>query len=170
MGVYRGRRSRGTRPVFFLAALVVSAAGLVGASGAGAGPGFSTTTPFTYEGVNTCNGESFTGTGNMTFSVSENLSGSGVLQSHTNVRIDALKAVTLTGKRYVVQDTLNHEFVFGSADEDTYDATVHYVRQGDDGTLILGDDFYEYVKAHITADSIGNVTSSYVRTNDMPCQ
>ena len=39
-----------------------------------------------------------------------------------------------------------------------------------DGGLILGDDFYEYIRAHITANANGTVTADYVRTNSMPCQ
>jgi hypothetical protein len=154
-----------------LAALVVVASALAGATGAAAGPAASFTTPITYSGTNLCTGETFTGTGNSRFLLSENVSTSGVIQSHLNVRIDGLQAVaTLSGKRYVVQDTFNHEFVIGSASEDTFDITAHFVRVGEDGTLIVGDDFYEYLRAHITANANGDVTAFSVRTNDMPCQ
>ena len=67
-------------------------------------------------------------------------------------------------------DALNHEFVWSGATEDTYDAAVHYIRVGEDGSFILGDDFYEYLRAHITANDLGVVTAFDVRTNDMPCQ
>lgn len=154
-----------------LAALVVVASALAGATGAAAGPAASFTTPITYSGTNLCTGETFTGTGNSRFLLSENVSTSGVIQSHLNVRIDGLQAVgTLSGKRYVVQDTFNHEFVLGTASEDTFDITAHFVRVGEDGTLVVGDDFYEYLRAHITANANGDVTAFSVRTNDMPCQ
>jgi hypothetical protein len=163
-------RLRASRAVFALAALVLAGAALLGAPGAAAGPAVSTTTPVTNDGTNTCTLETFTGTGNMHSLVSENISTSGVLQSHVEVRIDGLQAVTPLGKRYVVQDTFDHEFVFGSADEETFDMTAHYIRVGEDGTFVLGDDFYFYIRAHITANANGDVTSSYFRTSDMPCQ
>jgi hypothetical protein len=110
------------RPRFLVRASIWPAvfvlAALIGATGAAAGPAVSYTTPITYDGFNSCAGEFFTGTGNVHFLTSENVSASGVLQSHLNVRIDGLQAVAvLSGKSYVVQDTFNHEFVFSNADE-----------------------------------------------------
>jgi hypothetical protein len=157
--------------VFVLAAFVFAGGALIGATGAAAGPAVSYTTPITYDGFNSCAGEFFTGTGNVHFLTSENVSASGVLQSHVNVRIDGLQAVAaLSGKKYVVQDTFNHEFVFSKADEDTFDITAHFVRLGEDGTLILGDDFYEYLRTHITTNANGTVTAFSVRMSDAPCQ
>ena len=119
--------------------------------------------------MNSCAGEAFTGTGNLHFLITENLSASGVIQSHFNVRLDGLQAVTATGKKYVVQDSFNHEFVIhGGGMEDTFDITAHFVRVGEDGTLVLGDDFYEYLRAHITANANGRVTAFYVNTNPTP--
>jgi len=156
--------------VFVLAALVLGGGVLIGATGATAAA-FSSTIPFPYDGTNPCTGEAFTGTGTMHFLQGENLSSSGVIEYHLNVRLDGLQAVALvSGKRYVVQDTFNQEFVFGSAAEETFDVTAHFVRVGEDGTLILGDDFYEYFRTHITANASGMITASSVRTNDMPCQ
>jgi hypothetical protein len=164
------RRARVSRATFVLALLVLGGGALIGATGAAAGPAVSETTAVPYDGTNTCTGETFTGTGNMHFLLGENLSTSGVLQYHLDVRLDGIKAVTPTGKKYVVQDTFNHEFVFGPAAEDTFDMTLHFIRVGEDGTLIIGDDFYEYFRAHITANASGMVTAFDVRTNDMPCQ
>jgi hypothetical protein len=163
----------GLRRTHILLALVLVAAGstLLGGTGAAAGPGDSFTTPITYGGTNLCTGEAFTGTGNLRFFVSENVSASGVIQYHLNARIDGLQAVAApSGKKYVVQDTFNHEFVIGSASEDTFDITAHFVRVGEDGTFVAGDDFYEYLRTHITASANGDVTAFSVRTNDMPCQ
>jgi hypothetical protein len=123
-----------------------------------------------YAGTNMCTGESFTGTATVHTELNENLSASGTLQYHFNVRIDGMKSVTVLGKKYVVQDTLNHEFVFGGADEETYDMTAHFIRLGEDGSLVWGDDFYEYLRTHITSNAMGVVTAFDVRTNDAPCQ
>jgi len=152
-----------------LAILGVAGAALLGATGAAAGPALSTTTPVTYGGTNLCTGEAFTGTGNMRFFENADATTSGI-QYHLNVRFDGLQAFTPSGKKYVVQDTLNWEFVFRTAAEETYDATVRFIRVGEDGTLILGDDFYEYLRTHITANANGMVTAFQVNMQDMPCQ
>jgi hypothetical protein len=163
------RRPGALRAVFVLTVLVLGGGTLIGAAGA-VGDTASMTTPFPYEGENSCTGETFAGTGNLHFLVSESVSTSGVIRSHLNVRIDGLQAVTPTGTKYVVQDIFNHEFVIGPATEDTFDVTAHFVRVGEDGSLVLGDDFYEYLRAHITANANGIVTAVQVSTNDMPCQ
>jgi hypothetical protein len=165
-----GERSRVSRTVLVVATLVLAGGTLIGATSATAGPAVSEDTPTTYGGFNSCTGESFSGTGTVHTVLSENVSTSGVIQFHLNARIDGLKAVTSTGKKYVVQETLNWEFVFGSAAEETYDATAHYVRQGEDGTFVLGDDFYEYFRAHATANANGVLTAFEIRMSDVPCQ
>jgi hypothetical protein len=163
-------RSRASRTLFVLATVFSCGAALIGASSAAAGPAFSQTSAFVYDGFNTCTAEAFTGTGTLRMDVNENVSTTGAIQYHMNTRIDGLKAVTITGKKYVVQDTLNHEFVFSGADEDTYDMTVHYIRVGEDGSFVWGDDFYEYMRTHITTNSLGVVTAFQVSTSDAPCQ
>jgi hypothetical protein len=128
------------------------------------GAAVSDSTPFTYTGTNPCNGEDFIGAGTLHTLMSENVSATGGLISHIDFSIDGLHAVTLGGKKYVVQDVLRDSLTFTGADEQTSDMTIHYVRQGDDGTLILGDDFYEYLRTHITVSASG-VPSSHVDTN-----
>jgi hypothetical protein len=155
---------------FVLAAVVLAVGALLGAPGASADPAFSETVPMTYVGFNSCTGGSFTGTGTMHFLMSDRLSSSGALQHHLLTTIDGLQAVTPLGKRYVVQDTFNDEFVFSGASEETFAITAHYIRVGEDGTLVLGDDFYEYLRTHVTANANGMITAFDVRTNDMPCQ
>jgi hypothetical protein len=151
-------------------ALLVLAGALVAATCAAAGPGVSTTEPFTYGMTNPCTGEAFVGDGTLHTTMSENLSASGNIESHLEARIDGLKAVTLTGKKYVVQDTFNWQFTIAKGSEETFDIVAHYVRVGEDGSLVLGDDFYEYMKTHITANANGMVTASKVDTNNQPCQ
>jgi hypothetical protein len=144
---------------------------LIGATGAAAGPAFNQTAPFPFVGDNLCTGEPITGSGQLHTEINENLSASGTLQSHVNVRLDGLKAVgTLSGRTYVVQSTENHEFVFsGQTSEETYDLTAHFVRVGEDGLLILGDDFYMSFKTHITANAAG-LQSFHVDVSDQPCR
>jgi len=151
------------RATLVLAALLCGLGALVWTSGAVAGPAVSTTTPFAYGATNPCTGEPFTGTGTLHLVVSENLSPSGMLQSHFEARLDGLQAVTMTGKRYVVQNTEAHSFGFDTTDgapaHETFETTAHFVRQGEDGGSILGDDFYERLFTHITANANGDVTA-----------
>ena len=82
-----------------------------------------------------------------------------MLQSHFEARLDGLQAVTMTGKRYVVQNTEAHSFGFDTTDgapaHETFETTAHFVRRGEDG----GDDFYERLFTHITANANGDVTA-----------
>jgi hypothetical protein len=161
----------GRRPFAAATLVLLGASALIGATIAEADAAFSQTSAITYTGTNTCTGEAFTGTGRLHFLLHENLSTSGALEHHLDVSIDGLKAVAfVSGKKYVIQDIFNDEFVFAGASEETFNITAHFIRVGEDGTFILGDDFYEYLRTHITANANGVVTAFDVRTNDMPCQ
>jgi hypothetical protein len=169
------RRTAFPRAGFVLVALVLGGCALIGATGATAGPAVSTTTPFTYSDTNPCTAEPFTGTGNIHTVISENVSNSGMLQSHYEVRLDGLQAATLTvpPKKYVVQNTFADSFGFDTTDgapsHETFEVTAHYVRQGEDGTFVLGDDFYTRFFAHITANANGDVTAQKIDT-DTTCR
>ena len=162
--------ARGSRRLAFVVLAVLTAA-LVGTTRASAGPAFSQTTVVAYDNWNPCTSEPITGTGTLHFLLNENLSASGTIQHHLSTHLDGLKAVgVLSGKKYVVQDTFDDEYVFGGASEETFSIVAHYVRVGEDGTLMLGDDFYEYIRSHITANDNGVVTASRFDMNPMPCQ
>jgi hypothetical protein len=159
----------GRFPKLVVVAIVVASA-LIGATAAAADTSVSQTNMVPYSGFNTCTGEAFTGTGNLHFLLSENLSTSGALEYQYDVRFDGLHATTVTGKNYVVQDTFDHQFVFTAAAEDNFDITAHFIRVGEDGSFILGDDFYEQFHTHVTANDQGMITSFFVSTTDQPCQ
>jgi len=152
------------------ALLVLAAGALAVATGAAAAPGVSTTTPFTYFGDNSCAVEAFTGTGTMHTVTSDNLSPSGNIQFNLTVMVDGLQAVTVTGKKYVVHDTFSNNFTISKATESSFTIVAHYVRVGEDGSFILGDDFYEYLQTHVTANANGVPTAFNVSTSDDPCQ
>jgi hypothetical protein len=154
-----------------LGLFALAAAALAIAVEAAAGPAITATTPLTYTVFNTCTGENLTGTANAHSVFTDNLSSSGVLQIKMQVTIDGFQAVGMTsGKKYVVQDTVSEEFVFSDpTTEDTFDKTVHYVRVGEDGGLVAGDDFYASLRAHITVNANGTPVFR-VTTSDMPCR
>jgi hypothetical protein len=152
-------------------ALVLVAGALIGAPTASAATTFSQTYPITYDNMNPCTGEEIVGSGSATVTVDESLATDGSMHYHSSTRINGLHAVALiTNKKYVVQDTLFDEFNFVGADEETFNLTAHYIRQGEDGTFVLGDDFYQYIKSHITANDAGVITSFDVDMNTMFCQ
>jgi hypothetical protein len=159
-------------PKTMLAVVVITVVGsaLIGATAAAADTSVSQTSTFMYTGTNPCTAETFTGTGNLHFLESSSLSTDGSIHYDLQTRIDGLQAVTVTGKKYVVQDSFFDEFNFVGADEETFDITAHFIRVGEDGSFILGDDFYEKFQTHITTNDQGMITSFYVNTTDQPCQ
>ena len=162
--------------LFFAAAtfVLLAAGALIGAPAAAAITEAETVNPFAFDGFNPCTTEYFSGTGSLHFLIGSNLSNGGMAQSHYEANLQGLKATTLLGKKYVVVDTSNQTIGFDTTDlmpfHEKLEWTVQFIRQGEDGTLILGDDFYEYMRTHITANANGMVTAFSIRTNDMPCQ
>jgi hypothetical protein len=151
---------------------VLGGVALIGATGATAGPGVSTTVPFVFAGTNTCvvPAEDFAGSGNLHFLISDNLSTSGNVQYHIEATFSGLQATTtLTGKKYVVIDQEDQTDTFdsdGMPAHETLEHTLQFVRSGEDGTpLLTGDDFYEHFLAHITANANGTVTVQDVTLN-----
>src|SRR5438094_1351807 len=141
--------------------LIIGGGALIGATSATAGPGVSTTTPFTFDGTNPCTGDVFAGTGNLHFLLSDNLSSSGMVQYHIEARFSGLQAVTTFGQKYVVIDEEDQTDTFdtdGAPAQETVEHTLQFVRSGEDGSLLMDDDFYEHFLAHITANANGTVT------------
>jgi hypothetical protein len=172
------RRFGVPRVAFVFVSLVFGCIALVGATGATAGPAVTTSMQFDYTASNPCAaGELFAGTGTIHMTLAENESTSAMLESQWSVHIDGLKAATVAPfppKRYVVQDTFDHSFGFdetdGAPSRDTFQMTAHYIRQGEDGMLILGDDFYARFFAHVTANANGQLTAFNVDAPEVSCR
>jgi hypothetical protein len=164
----RLRRGGLSRPSLVLVALVLGLLALIGTTGATAGPGTSTTTPFAFSDFNPCTLEPFAGTGNLHLLITDNLSGSGNVQYHLESSLSGLQATTVTGKKYVVvfqedqTDTFDSD---GMPAHGTVEHTVQFIRSGEDGSLMTGDDFYEHFLAHITANANGTVTVQDLTVN-----
>jgi hypothetical protein len=154
-----------------LTALVAGVA-LIAATGANAGPGSSTTTPFSFSGANPCTGELLTGTGTLHLLLSGNASDSGNIKSHLEANVSGLQAVTMfptAGKKYVVIDQQEITQTFASASHETVEQTFQLVRSGEAGTLFPEDDFYFRYLAHITANANDVITVEDVNT-DIHCK
>jgi hypothetical protein len=118
----------------------------------------------TFGGDNPCTGETITGTGNLHFLLSSNLSASGHIQSHLEVSFSGIQAMTtlpFAPRKYVVVDEEDQMDTFdsdGMPTHETVEHTLHFIRSGEDGTLFLNDDFYEHFLAHVTANANGIIT------------
>jgi hypothetical protein len=134
------------------------------ATSVSAGPGVSTTTPFSFSGTNPCTGDAFAGSGQLHFLLSDNLSSSGMIQYHIEATFSGLQAVTtapVAGKKYVVINQEDQTITFdsdGAPSHETVEHTLQFVRSGEDGSLLMDDDFYEHFLAHATANANGTVT------------
>ena len=154
------------RPATFVFVTLIIGGVLIGttAMAASAGPGVSTTTPFSFSGTNPCTGDVFAGSGQLHFLISDNLSSSGMIQYHIEVTFSGLQAVTtlpIAGKKYIVIDEEDQTDTFdsdGAPAHETVEHTLQFVRSGEDGSLLMNDDFYEHFLAHITANANGTVT------------
>jgi hypothetical protein len=171
----RGRLLFGaaTSPLALTAVLAAAVAVIVGAPSAAAATDVATINPFVFAGDNPCTGEAFSGTGTLHTLVGGTLSGGGTAQSHLEANLQGLKATTILGKKYVVVDTSSQTLVFDFLDAMPYheklEWTVQFVRQGEDGTLIMGDDFYEHILAQVTVNANGVVTVDNF-TDDQRCK
>ena len=154
------RRARLGR-LLLVAAMLVAAA-LVGAGTASAdGTTVSTTTPMTFSDVNPCTMEAFVGTGNFHFLETGSVSLDGKVHWHSVYDLNGMQATTVTGKKYTVKVDELQTYGFDSdlaPYHVTQDWDVHFIRQGEDGNFVLGDDFHSHILAHTTINANGVVT------------
>jgi hypothetical protein len=132
-------------------------------------------TPIAFTGTNACifPAEEFAGTGNLHLVISGTLSASGMVQSHVQANLQGFQAVTVTGKKYQVPDSSTQGFEFDPVDvapfHTTLEFTLQFIRQGETGTFLEGDDFFEHFLAHTTINANGIVTVDDL-TDDTRCR
>ena len=152
---------RQTRRIAVLVVAVVALA--LPASKAAAQP--TTHLPVPFVGFNPCTGEAFAGAGFMhvktTFTTAPNFHVS------VEVNIESAQGTTVTGVRYVApfqnsfHQIMDSDFVPANA---TSEEMMQFIRQGEDGTLVLGDDFYVRTKFHFTVNANGEMTVDNLET------
>jgi hypothetical protein len=171
------RRARVSRAGFVLAVLSLAGGALIGATGA-AGETVTTMTPFGFPGTNACviPAEDFVATGNLRLAISGNASGGGTATSRIGTTLQGLQAVVVTAlgatKKYVVPGESTQSFMFdtdGAPFHFTMESMVQFIRQGDDGTYITGDDFYEHVLIRVRVNANGTANVEDV-SGDSRCQ
>jgi hypothetical protein len=165
----------------FVLPVLVAGAALIVATGANADKVISTTTPFSFAGTNTCvvPAEDFFGSGHVHTLITDNLSDSGHLQLHFEGNFAGLQAVTVgplpnPPKKYVVieEDDLliTGDTTDGMPAHETFEGTVRFVRSGEDGTLLMDDDFYMHFVMHVTFNANGTMTVNDVNASSDPCR
>ena len=118
--------------------------------------------PFAETRFNECTNEEVFATGRFLVRVyfSASLDGKTHYSAHTNLQ--GVEGSTLDGVRYVVQETSNDHIIY-DFDFMPFNSQVefkeHLVRLKSDGTLEKEDDFFMYVRGHLTVNANGVVTA-----------
>ena len=111
---------------------------------------------------NPCTGETLQGSGFEHLKIYESFAPNYHVSMEAN--LESFQATTITGVRYVVPEQLSCHTI---ADTDavpanaTYEATAQLIRQAEDGSFVMGDDFYLRISAHYTYNGNGDLTASF---------
>ena len=121
--------------------------------------------PFLAIQTNTCitPPETFQGTGFFHVKTHTSLGADGRLHVSNEFNVESVQAVALvSGKRYVMtaetSDSSNTDTTDLAPREGTFEDHLLFIRQGEDGTLINGDDLYQKGFAHFTVNANGVTT------------
>ncbi len=115
--------------------------------------------PFSEAVINPCTSELFSGSGFFHIKTVVTFTPNTHFSSELNV--EDFKGATATGVTYVTTEESSFHTIF---DTDVAPATQnqefteHFIRQGEDGTFIMGDDFYARVRDQLTINANGVVT------------
>src|SRR5712671_1389288 len=118
--------------------------------------------PVSLAGTNPCTGELFQGSGFVHIKVYETLAPNFHVSMEEN--LESFQATTVTGVRYVAPlQAASHEiadtdFVPANA---TVEEMVQFIRQAEDGSFVMGDDFFFRLSAHFTYNGNGDLTASF---------
>jgi hypothetical protein len=144
--------------VAFVLLLTAWTAAPVGASSA-----VTAKEPFSEVLFNPCTAELFIAEGEIHMKTQESISLDGKLHIALESNLQNVKGVGLTtGARYVVQQVLAEHT---NADSDLAPFSTnsnfleHYIRQGEDGSLVEDDDFFLWIRLHLTVNATGVPTA-----------
>jgi hypothetical protein len=118
--------------------------------------------PITAGGNNPCTGEAFVGSGFIHVKIFESFVPNYHVSMEENV--ESFQAATSSGVRYVVPEQISSHTI---ADTDgvpvnsTVEEIAQAIRQGEDGALVTGDDFYIRFSSHYTYNGNGDLTASF---------
>ena len=152
---------RQTRRIAVLVVAVVALA--LPASKAAAQP--TTHLPITFVGANPCTGEAFAGAGFLHLKTTLTTAPNFHLSVETN--IESVQGTTVTGLRYAAPSQNSYHQIMDSDSvpaNATSEEMVQLIRQGEDGSFVLGDDFYIRSKLHFTVNANGQMTVDNLET------
>jgi hypothetical protein len=118
--------------------------------------------PITAGASNPCTGEAFVGSGFIHVKIFESFDPNYHVSMEENV--ESFQATTPSGVRYVVPEQIASHTI---ADTDavpvnsTVEEIGQAIRQGEDGALVTGDDFYIRFSSHYTYNGNGDLTASF---------
>jgi hypothetical protein len=148
---------------------VVTALAVATSAGATA---VETKAPFTTTFENPCTGEPVVATGFVHTVADVRFGTDGSLHDQYHFNLQGVTGTGLTtGAKYTVQEEWN----VGTNADDDHSTTHHifrqqYVRTGNTGTVLAGDDFYIYFRLHITMNANGQMTAFRIETEEEPCR
>ena len=154
--------------VVVLAVVAAASAGAVAA-----GPGVTASQPFSQVLFNPCTGESFLAQGEIHTTTQQSISADGRLHVTMHTNLQNVKGFGLTsGARYVVQQVLA-EHTNADGDFAPFNTNSnfleHYIRQGETGSLLPDDDFFFWIRLHLTVNANGVPTVERIEM-DFECR
>jgi hypothetical protein len=132
-----------------------------------------THTPLTDSRFNPCTGEPLVITGFFHSRVYFDVDLDGSTHFVLEFNLENMKATALTGATYVVKEGVQTHTNAGSEFvpfNNEFNFVEHYVRRGEDGTLVDGDDFYLGFRTHVTVNANGTTTAQRMESNDDVCR
>jgi len=143
--------------------VMVTAALVVPANNAAAQPIVLVThQPIVFVAFNPCTSESFSGTGFLHVKVTLTLAPNFHVSAEAN--LESAQGTTASGVRYVVPLQVAAHVIIDSdfaPVTSTFEEMAQFIRQAEDGTLIMGDDFFLRTRFHVTVNANGDVTASF---------
>jgi hypothetical protein len=158
-----------------LAVLLLLTAALVGSTSASSAivKTVETHTPFTDSRFNPCTGEPLVITGFVHSRVYFDVDLDGSTHFVLEFNLEDMKAVATSGATYVVKESIethtNAQSSFVPYNTE-FNFVEHYVRRGDNGALVDGDDFYLAFRMHVTVNANGTTSVQRLASNDDTCQ
>ena len=150
-----------------VAVAVAASAGAVAAA-----PSTTTTQPFSASLFNPCTEELFLAEGEIHLSTQQSVSPDGRLHVRMHSNLQNVKGTTLSGARYVAQQVLA-EHTNADGDFAPYNSNSnfleHYIRQGETGSLLPDDDFFFWIRLHLTVNAGGVPTAERIEM-DFECR
>jgi hypothetical protein len=161
------------RFVWVLPLLVTAALALPAAASAAIVKTVETHTPFTEPRFNPCTGEPLVITGFFHSRVYFDVALDGSTHIVVEFNLQNMKAIAPTGAKYVVKESLethtNAQFAFIPFNTE-FNFVEHYVRRGENGAFVDGDDFYLAFRIHLTVNANGTTTAERLTSNEDTCR